>query len=291
MFPLSNPFRGVAGDPRPPAPRDWARLASVGLLLVFLVVTVSALKTALRRPPGESPLSTVPVRLDPEPAPSPIASASPAPEQLPPLKADAETLRLLAGRFPDGREETDLNSRPLTALRSLLRDAGASLPVDATVAASSLVADPAAHRGRIVRVRGPLTTILDEPLPGGGTVPVAHLQVQPDGVLVHAILPERPDLAPARRRSGFDLYDAWLEIDGLFLRSYEFEGLPEPGRDQGPMRTAAVLVATSVRVARPPDLPDPRPWFIAIAGAAGAVIVAAILLGRRRRRGTTNGER
>jgi hypothetical protein len=220
-----------------------------------------------------------------------------APRQ-PVEKLDPESVRKLAAEFRDGEDPVIKESQPFLSLLGVVHDATpaavGALAAREPANPSQLLADPAKHRGEVVRIYGQLTTVKLERLEA--TIPqnleavyVGYMQSYPHGAQVHFYLPTWPEgvkLTPYSHKRGHQWYRDWIEVEGVFLRRYDYEGTPESEGQRGPRLNAVVLLARDLRLAAKPHIPDPRAGFIsvvmAIAVVLGVVILALGIWSRKR---------
>lgn len=228
---------------------------------------------------------------DATPAPSgaPEAQALPDPEC-------QDLFRRLAATFKDDPDsisaEVDYESPEFLAAAQAL---GTSLDADqarrlaADVPLRDLVADPGKHRGSLVRIQGRLIYIYTRPLsvtnPGKiDTVYEGYLadMVSPMGkkIPVTFFLTQRPegDFRVQRNSRGEVYYSDWVELEGVFLRLYRYEGTVERSDLQVPVNIAPVLLVKNLRILPTPKQTATPKGYIAIIGTVGAIVAVLVVI-------------
>lgn len=292
--PLPNPFRKDAPGPRPPGiePKDWARLGVIAVVFFLAVGAMIVLHfSSKRRGPAEPPKKKDPVKEETREAPAPGQD----------LEEDARTALKEIKDGPDEIRRDDPRFLAWLYFLQKLDAAEAARRVDPKLAPAALLADPAAHRGKFVRLKGRLFQFDTKPLgvttaTGTRDVYLGYLSAHPSEATTWFYLPDFPVDADTgkpfqfhtTREQGYDLTTDWVEIEGMFLRVYEYEGLNASG---GPGRTirAPVVFAKVIRRVTPPKSGARRHTFtylvVGIAVAViGAVVFAGVLSRKRGRK-------
>lgn len=280
---MPNPFRKDAPVVRPSgvSQREWARLgilATIFFVLLGSMVVLYFLSKKRRPAVEEVPKKverTEPVRVTPPPAQDVEAKAM----------ATLQTLR-------DGPEKMRSDGPELLDFLYLmlhLTPEEVAKRVDPTLGPNQLRENPAAHRGKYVRLYGRLIDLSAEPI--GVTTPTGTkdmylgiMQTHPTDKTAWFYLPEMP-LDPAtgkplqfhtKRIEGHEVIVDWVEVEGLFLRNYEYEG-QAVGRPQGPRITAPVIFGRGVRLRTAPPARKPSLDSGYLIGGAAVVIIGLVI--------------
>ncbi len=306
---LANPFRKDQPAPRRPelSGRDWARIYVMGGVLFLVVGTMlymkkmtDALARAKERPgPGQVDY----VMRD---RPAEGAQDAPGPGEIPdgekkvvqvpaPQGEEGLSFRELAAPFQDGegkivKETQEFITLVSAFLNSVTRE-GLAKKVRPELTADQAYRDPAAHRGEVLRVYGRLIQIYTERI--DATTPdnvefVYHgiMQEYLTNRTVCFYMPERP-LDPAtgkpvafntdRKQSGEFITD-WVEVEGIFLRQYDYPSQNVDAKGQTVHARAAALFVKTLRIANKPEFSDPRGPFVFIVGGLGVLIAAIVVV-------------
>lgn len=291
---LANPFRrnreGHAPTPPRKVPaREWAKLYAIGVILLLALLLMAILQFQAESPKGPSPETRTSEAPQATPDRWPDSEPARAPDRS--QEAPPERLQELASDFADDKDSIhaaiDWNSQPFLSLMASIRSGvtpeEATKRVEPGITVPMLLQDPAAYRGRFVRCRGRLVTIslkrVDHTTPDG----VSHIYLgylltpPPEEARVQFFLADRP-AGPFRYRTvGEDiLYEDHVEVEGVFLRLFRYEGR-SLNKGPGQIQTAAVLFGKNLRVIEPPKLPDPRGGFALLVLGGGGVIALVIL--------------
>lgn len=161
------------------------------------------------------------------------------------------TFRDLASPFRDG-ESRVLPGSP-EFLRLLDAVDALDLRVVPDLTADRAYREPARHRGDVVRCRGRLIKVYTEPFPPesgrAGFLYLAILEEQETRRTVYVHFLRLPG-APLRtyQKAGIEFYADRVEVDGVFVRGYDYPSqYDEPGGKPVVAR-AAVLAAKTLRV-------------------------------------------
>ncbi len=310
---LYNPFRKDREETRPqPQPpisaRDWTRLYVCGFVLVLVVGTMiymkkivdSAAKGKDRPGPGQVDFK---VRDTSEEA---IRGAKTAPEspqdegrkpvQVPsPPREEHLNFRELAAPFHDGEEQIDKDSPEFLNLvnvfvNSVTRE-GLSRRIDPRLTAEAAYADPARHRGAALRVYGPLIQIYTERIvpttPNNvGFVYMGIMQEYLTNRTVRFYMAEKPaDPATGKpiefhsyRKRGDEFITDWVEVDGIFLRRFDYPSQMEDENGRTLYARAAAMFVKSLRLASKPEISDPRGYFVFVVAGLGVLIAAIVVV-------------
>jgi len=313
--PLANPFRkdpgpeGLAAHRPPPpppvGPREWARLyimavvffLALGLSIYFRKISVPKTKPAEKPAADEIDYSMRKGR-GPEtshPTPGPQDPEKKKDVPLPPLpQGEVSSFKELAAPFRDG-EETPVKETPefITLLQVFLKNVKPEAlkkmaPPGRT--GDAAYRDPARHRGEVVRTYGRLIKIYTEPL--NATTPddikyvyLGILQEYKTNRTVWFYLPELPKDAsgqPIRfktySKAGQEYYEDWVEVHGVFLRTYDYASQYDDDRKGTVKARAAVLFARTLELSRPPQYTDTRSAFAFVVGLMAVIVVTIVLV-------------
>lgn len=214
-----------------------------------------------------------------------------------PAVRQAEIQRLVA-EMTDGDEAPSILHPRLERIARLLSEGGPPTgPARTDLAASTLIEKPAAHRGAFVRFSGRVVNayaseqpkfLLDRP---GVNAEEVYLwdQASDDTICFYFIndgsIKWTVEQKPASGAPVHFIND-WMEIEGVFLRTYTYDTKLMDSSGRHTKRTAAVVFATSVRkTAPPPPPPDQGSFWVVMTSVAAAVIVGlgvlAVVMNRR----------
>ncbi|MBI4564332.1 MAG: hypothetical protein HY716_06535 [Planctomycetes bacterium] len=268
LEPLEEPPAEAAGAPWTAVAAFLRTMEQPSTTLVFL-----APRVRVDVPPPSAPEDQAPVRALPDPEVS-------------------ELFRSLAAKFEDTPDtivqEIDYESpeflEAARALRtSLSPEQAARLckPADKV----ELAANPQAHQGALVRFSGRLIQIYTRPV--SVTNPAGLKQVY-EGYLVDLKGPHVPvtffliDKPAATFRAyfkeGMEYLKEWVEIEGVFLRRYRYQGLPAEGAGEGPTQTSLVVLAKNLRLIPERKPEDLRGGFAALVGGAGLLLAIIVIV-------------
>ncbi len=228
------------------------------------------------------------------------ASASPAPTAGPEAKAWSdeearEQFRRLASKFGDGPEQigvkVDRDSPEFLAVAQALV---ASVPpeqatrLSRNVKPKELAQEPGKFRGEFVRLRGRLIYIFTNPVsvttplglrelyegyladmenPQGQKVPVTfYMATKPEG-----------KFTTAKTRSGEEYFTDWVDVEGVFLRLYRYEGTIVEADQRVPVNTAPVLLVRNLRIL-PPEAPAKTSYGFGWVVSGTALLLIVIIL-------------
>lgn len=300
---MPNPFRRGSAPRHMSIPPGsiWPRLYVMSMLLVVIVGTMIYMKRTLDKPPAAKAGRPGPGEIDftvrggapgqekPGEAVPPTIVPSPLPQEGP------ISFRDLAAPFKDGREpvvkETPEFVNLVNAFAKGVKPAEFSARVNPAVTIDAAYNDPLKHRGEVIRCRGPIHKIYTERLLA--TTPdniefvyLGIMQEVPGNRTIFFYMAERPsDPATGQpiafqsyKREGEDILTDWVEMEGIFLRQYQYENqyVDSQGR-QGLARAAVCFVKNIKRVPRP-QIVDPRGGFVFVVAALGVVLAAAVIV-------------
>jgi hypothetical protein len=313
--PLPNPFRkGSPGGVGPRSPvvteKDWARLYAMGVVFMLCVGAMIYIKRTLDKPAPEGapalPEGQVQYSIEGQPRKSPSVP------QEAPLKPDAEPkkvvpllplpkegeldFRALAAPFRDGSEppvkETPEFIQLLNVMLNAVKPDAFRKLVNPAVTPDAAYHDPAKHRGEAIRSYGRLIYIYTERLET--TTPnnlqyvyLGVMQEYPKNRTVYFYLPEKPadpeTGKPLEFRShlwrGQTLYDDWVEVEGVFLRNYDYPGQrATAAQAEDSLVRSVMLMAKNIRIVEKPKIKNTREGFIVVVSVIAAVLVTVVLV-------------
>jgi hypothetical protein len=290
----------------PPQPPRMTRIYVFAFLILFIVGIVPKLLDLLVRrlpargsaqtsAPAEAPdatvLRSVPAHQEPEGAPDGAQDLR--------SRLAAEIARL------QGVDPNESPSARHPAVAEILRlldteatDAFVAGRVDPKLTGAALLREPDRHRGAFVRLRGPVrdSFAVDRPAwleerPGHNPLEQVFMEEHPGGrvLCVYFVNKDRGIVwrtsdKPLGGGTVYPILD-WIEVEGVYLRPYEFES--RLVRDGKAVRNrAALIVARSVRIVPPPaPVPDQQrsyqPLVIVAVGLAVGVMVVGAIFTRR----------
>ncbi len=273
---LPNPFRAPPGPsrraPAPPGPREWGRLYILALAFLLVMAAVIGFRRLGSGPP---------------PPPPPEVTLSLGAQETSPPAGPATPFREMAAPFRDGMETLDREAPEFRSVVERLRDsatAGAvSRAVDPALTADGAYRDAARLRGAALRTRGRLLMLAPEPVKGLGEVPFGVLQEDRSGRTVTFYLPAAPLDAGGRplafrkvREEGQEFIADWVEIEGVFLRQYDYPSRHQDRAGETVWARTPLLFAVTLRKAAAPERVDQRG---AMATAAGVALAALLAIG------------
>ncbi|GEM_PF-3727890 len=283
---LPNPFDKERPYVRPEgmSTKEWTRMGVMALVFV-LVLGLMIVLHFVRKPSKSSPQVRKPAATGGNTQEPPNKEGPPPAQNL--EEKAAETLRSLRdGPDPVRKDQPEFLDF-LYLLLSLPREEAARRVVPA-IGPKELLLDPQSHRGKFVRLRGRLIQLYTEPLPvttttGTRDVYMGVLQTYPTNLTVTFYLPERPlddKGEPLKFRTknyhGETLIEDWVEIEGMFLRIYEYEGQAERG-GRSPTIRAPLIFARTIRPTPLPTMSDPKSEFLWIVVGATAVVIGLVI--------------
>jgi hypothetical protein len=311
QLPMFNPFRKGGGGQRPAPPpglggKELSRLYAMAVVFLLCVGAMIYMRKQLGTDPGKKdalPADQIRYSVqdgDSGHAPPPARDDAPGPKKeipLPPRPQGAPVdFKALAAPFRDGPEKPVKETPEFVALldaalngvtpEEFTRKVAPGLTCDA------VYREPAKHRGDVLRVYGRLIYIYTERMES--TTPnnieyvyLAVLQEYPKNRTVYAYLPEKPKDPrtgqPIAFRThvwkGQTIYDDWVELEGAFLRTYDYPGqraLPEMSED--PLIRSVVLFGKNLRIVEKPRMKHTREGFIVVVSVLAAVVVAVVLV-------------
>lgn len=204
-----------------------------------------------------------------------------------PAQLEAEIQKLVAELIDGDEAPSILHPRMQRIAELIVKGPPVQRVARADLTADRLIQDPAAHRGSVVRFSGRAVNAYSSNQP-------RFLRDDPDRSVEEVYLWDRAtdhticfffvndksiqwtvEEKPAQAVPVRFIND-WVEIEGIFLRTYEFETMRKDATGRNTKRTAAVVFATSVRkTPPPPPPPDSAPFWI-VMGIVVAVVAAGL---------------
>lgn len=303
---LPNPFRREGGEGRRSqplpgvSPKDWSRLYV--MVVVFMICVggaIYALKSMEARKLREEglPEGRVEYSLQSVPSPPPELPKQRAEIPLPPLPREGGVnFKELAAPFRDGREkpvkETPEFIQILRVLNGVVTPAELSKRVHPALSADAAYREPERHRGEVLRIYGRLICIYPEPLetptPGNtGIVHLAIMQEYPKNRTIYSYLTDLPkDPATGKPLAfkthpweGRTIYDDWVEVDGVFLRTFDYPGQKATEAQQrDPWVKSVMLLAKNLRIVEKPRLRNAREGLMAVSIVGAAIVLTIVLV-------------
>jgi hypothetical protein len=238
--------------------------------------------------PGPDPAGTPPAAQDP---------TLPSRKDIPLLPVPAEgraSFRELASPFRDGEEPLVKETPEFVNLINVFLNSVSAEElrkrVNPAMTAELAYRDPARHRGEVVRCYGPLIQIYTERL--DATTPnnvefvyLGVMQEYPSNRTVYFYMPEKPKDpvtgAPVEfkvdRVKGHEFIQNWVEVEGVFLRTYVYPSQYENEQGKTAYARSSVLFVKNLKLSRKPEMADPRGSFVFLVGGL-AVAIAAIIV-------------
>ncbi len=310
-FDLPNPFRKEADTPPPPAPvsgREWGRLYIMGFVLFLVVATMITMKKvtdtlskAKDRPgPDQVDFKVRDTTGGKPPAPQAQEESPEGPKkaiQVPaPPPEGTLNFRELAVPFRDGeerivKETPEFINLVSVFLKSVTRE-GIAGKVAPGLTADAVYRDPAKHRGDVLRVYGRLIQIYTERIAHTNPLNVefVYLGVMQEYLTNRTVcfyMPEKPlDAATGKpiqftsyRKGGEEFFSDWVEVDGIFLCQYVYPSKWTDEKGQTIYARAATLFVKDLRLARKPEISDPRGSFVFVVGGLAILVAAIVVMG------------
>jgi hypothetical protein len=288
---MPNPFRGDA--PRRPRPPDvGSDRKKIGFLVLLLLLVVGAMiATQFSGPKIVPDAGKETIRFEP-PHGDPVQDPAPSPELEELEKAAMESL----GTLKDGPEKIDKSGEGFLRFLYLflkLPPKEVSGRVETGITATRLLEKPDEFRGKYVRLRGRLIQLYTEPLAvttttGTRDVYLGIMETRPDAKTVSFYLGERPVNAitgesmefHTQQFEGQQLMRDWVQVEGIFLRVWTYEGEPHPN---GKPRwiSAPQLFVKNIQPTPPPrDRQDSHmSWALLIGGVFGVIVIIVLFGG------------
>ena len=304
---MANPFR----KDRPSGPRqvvttkDWAKLYIMGLVFFMAVGTsyyMWKVANAKPKPKPEAPKPDFTVRPD-KPGPQ-DPSATPAPQDppqkkdipIPPLPKDGvPNFKDLAAPFQDGLEKPVKETPEFIALLNVMMNGvtseSLSKLVNPNLNADTAYLESSKYRGEVMRVYGRLIYIYTERI--DSTTPnnvefvrLGVLQEYPKNRTVYfyiSDLPKDPKTGQpiqfsTYHKRGQEYYDDWAEIEGVFLRRYDYPSQYQTDKGEEVYAKSAVIFAKNLRLVPKPEMKNVRAGFIVIIAIVSVVLVVVVLV-------------
>jgi hypothetical protein len=310
---LPNPFRDSQEGRRRPTPppgvgqREWTRLYAMAVVFMLCVGVMLYVKKSMDEPKkGDKALPTDQVQYsiegagkkDPGPQAAPDAS-KPAKVDVvvPPLPKDGPIdFKALAAPFKDGSEkpvkETPEFIQMMNVTLNVVKPEDFSKRVVPGLTTESVNREPAKHRGEVLRLYGRLIYIYTEKLETTTPVPMEYvylgvMQEYPKNRTIYFYLPEKPKDPVTGQPlefkqhlyKGQTLFDDWVEVEGVFLRTYEYAGQKAVDDGKGdPLVRSLVFMVKNLRIAEKPKMTHTRAGFITIVSVLAAITVTIVLV-------------
>ena len=147
------------------------------------------------------------------------------------------------------------------------------------------------HRGKVLRVYGRLITIYTERIEATtpDNVEVVYMGVMQEYLTERTVLfyiPKLPVDPETGERVEFDqyvkrgqrFYRDWVEIEGIYLRQYDYPSQGKSERGEVWARSAMIFAKTLRIVVKPTNMADPRGPFLLIVLGIGVVLAAVIVV-------------
>jgi len=312
-FALPNPFRKEEGGPRRPPPggnpREMTRIYIMALVFVMTVGTMIYMKkVAVPSAKKEKPAGDAvgySIQGDARQGRPEAGQETPAPDPerrvkkelpLPPLPKDGVVdFKELAAPFQDGRQkpvkETPEFIGLLNVFLTFVTPESISKRVNPEVSVDRAYLAPEKHRGEVLRAYGRLIYIYTERL--DVTTPnnmeyvyLGILQEYPKNRTVYFYMAEKPrdpkTGEPIEFKShlwkGQTIFDDWVEVEGVFLRTYDYPGQKLSEQDPDPLTKSVVLFVKNLKVSHKPQYADHRAGFIFGVAALAVVVVAIVIV-------------
>ncbi len=314
---LPNPFRQqTEGPKRKPMPgvsqREWTRLYAMAVVFMICVggaIYAKKSMDALKKKEEALPAGQVEYSIEgmgkkpeaPQAAPDKPAPQDPAKPKveipIPPLPKDgAVNLKELAAPFRDGREkpvkETPEFIQMMNVVLNAVTPEDMAKRVSPGLSTEAVYREPQKHRGDVLRVYGRLIYIYTERMET--TTPnnieyvyLAVMQEYPKNRTVYFYLPEKPK-DPATGKplefkthvwKGQTIYDDWVEIEGVFLRTFDYAGQKATEDQQGDtLVKSLMLMVKNLRIVEKPKMKNTREGFITVISVGAAIVVAIVLV-------------
>lgn len=311
---LPNPFRKEEPAQRKPpekaGPREWARLYVMAMVLcmcIGMMIYTKKLATP-RAKKGEKPgPEQIDYKIQDQIRKKPDAGAEEAARQEDPEKPRKEVpiqplpkdgivdFKELARPFQDGQDKPVKESPEFINLLNVFMNAvtpeSLSQRVNPEVTADQAYLDPAKHRGEVIRAYGRLIYIYTERLEC--TTPnnieyvyLGVLQSWPRNRTVYFYMADKPKdpktgepiKFKTYERRGHTFYDDWVEVEGTFLRTYDYPGQRWNDEDREPLVRSSLMFVKNLRLSSRPQMTDSRSGFIVAVSIIAAVVVAIVIV-------------
>jgi flagellar basal body-associated protein FliL len=307
---LSNPFRKPPGGGRPAPPpgvtsKDWAKLYIMALVFLMAVGTAIYMRkvasaTPKPKPAPQKPDFTVrpdkPGPQDPAPAPDPQEPPVKRDIPIPPLPKDGiPNFKELAAPFQDGLEKPVKETPEFIALLNVMMNGvtpeSLSKLVTPDLNADTAYLDSAKHRGEVMRAYGRLIYIYTERI--DSTTPnnveyiyLGVLQEYPKNRTIYFYLPElpkdpktgQPITFTTYKKRGQEYYNDWAEIEGVFLRRYDYPSQYQTDKGEEVYAKSAVLFVKNLRLVPKPEMKNVRAGFVVIIVIVCVLLVIVVLV-------------
>jgi hypothetical protein len=313
---LPNPFRDAQEGRRRAAPppgvgqKEWTRLYAMAVVFMLCVGTMIYVKKTMDAPKKEEkglPAGQVQYSIEgapKKPAQDPVPQPAPDPAKpvkvdvtVPPLPKDgAIDFKALAAPFKDGTEkpvkETPEFIQMLNVTLNAVKPEDVSKRVAAGLTTEAVGKDPAKHRGEVLRIYGRLIYIYTEKLETTTPVPMEYvylgvMQEYPKNRTLYFYMPEKPK-DPATGQpiefkqhvyKGQTIFDDWVEIEGVFLRTYEYPGQKSVDDGKGdPLVRSLMFMVKNLRIVEKPKMTHTRSGFIFVVSILAAITVTIVLV-------------
>lgn len=291
---LPNPFNKDAPHVPPPgiSSKEWARLGVMGIIFLICVGGMVILWTVRKKKD--------PTKLEKK-ADNPTGvkdgKIGEAPdvdrkEGLPPAQNLEEKAAATLQNLRDGKEKIQKDQPEFLDFMYLMLSLSPQTVtdrVDGKIGAKDLVQEPKPNRGKYVRLQGRLIQLYTEPLEvttttGTRDVYLGVMQTYPMNLTIAFYLAERPkDPATGKdmefktkRYQGNEIIEDWVEIEGMFLRVWEYEGQVQPD-GRSPTIKAPLIFAKNIRQKPPPEIQSSRKDFVWLIVGISAVVIGIVI--------------
>lgn len=311
---LANPFRkppaGGGEGPKRPAPpqgtpKEMVRLYVMALVFLMAIAgMVWMWKFQQPRPepkknPGEIDYTFRKETSADEQQKEPDGAAPPEKKVVPLQdvpKEGAVDFKKLAEPFRDGLEKPVKETPEFVAvLRTMINSVpseAASKRVNPDLKADAAYADPVKARGEMVRVYGQMLHLYTEPL--DTTIPenrshvylgfMTEYRTNRTVAFYLAELPtdpktgERIQFATRQEKSGNLFYRDWVEVEGVFLRRYDYPSQKEDDQGRPVLARSALLFARNLKLATAPQISNSRTGYVVGVSLIALVLVVIVLV-------------
>jgi hypothetical protein len=311
---LANPFRKAPDAPSRPAPppggtpKEMVRLYVMALVFLMAIATMVYMKKSSEAKPKKP--KNAPGEIDYTLRREPPVDATPEGQEKPdggpaPKKKAAELqelpkdgvidFRKLAEPFRDGMDKVAHESPEFIAvLRTMINVVpadGLGRLADPELKADAAYLDPVKHRGSVVRVYGQLVKIYTEPLET--TIPenrdhvyLGFMTEYRTNRTVCFYLADKP-IDPAtgqpvkfttKQWRDNEFYKDWVEVEGVFLRRYDYTSQYEDDRGRPALARSALLFARNLRVVPAPRMANTRTGYVVGVSVVAVILVAVVLV-------------
>jgi hypothetical protein len=220
------------------------------------------------------------------PPPDPDKPGTAPPPRTMAQSLDPDAIKRVASEFRDGTDPLVKETQPFLTLMGMLHDAEprAVSKLATSTTTDLLLVHPDQHRGEVVRIYGQLAMMLTERLEattpqGIDRIHFGTMASYPKATDIHLYISKWPDdvrLTEHSQKYGYRYYRDWIEVEGVFLRTYAYEGTSTDG-GPGVKRNAAIILVRSIRLAEGPKMADPRGGFTIIVFSIALFLVIMVI--------------